>query len=106
MLRDSPPCGRYLPTVLIESKEGSGELTILLVKPIPTRFQTNILYTPVDSIPCRVVEQESRRGSSSVLRIVSRSANQFLIQSQLFGSCFESQVHQATYMTIMCNDKK
>ncbi len=45
--RGSLPCGRYL----LGNKEGSKGLMVLLVKPTPTRFLTDSLYTPMDNTP-------------------------------------------------------
>ncbi len=36
---------------LTGNKEGSKSLMLLRVKPTPTRFPTNSLYTPVDNTP-------------------------------------------------------
>ncbi len=44
----SLPCGRHLLATLNGNKEGSRCLMVLRVKPTPTRFPTNSLYTPVD----------------------------------------------------------
>ncbi len=43
----SLPCGRYLLAPLNGNKEGSKCLVVLRVKPTPTRFSTNSLYTPL-----------------------------------------------------------
>ncbi len=48
---DLLPCGRYLLAPLTRNKEGSMWLMVLRVRPTPTRFPTNILYSPVDSTP-------------------------------------------------------
>ncbi len=45
------PCGRYLLALLTGDKERSMGLIILRVKPTPTRFPTNSLYTPMDNTP-------------------------------------------------------
>ncbi len=45
------PCGRYLLAPLTGSKEGSSSLMVLRVKPTPTRFPTNSLYTPMGNTP-------------------------------------------------------
>ncbi len=42
---------RYLLAVLTGNKEGSMGLVVLRVRPTPTRFPINSLYTPMDSIP-------------------------------------------------------
>ncbi len=47
----SLPCGRYLIAPLTGNKEGSKCLLVLRVKPTPTRFPTNSLYTPMDNTP-------------------------------------------------------
>ncbi len=47
----SLPCGRYLLTPLNGNKERSKCLMVLRVKPTPTRFPTNSLYTPMDNTP-------------------------------------------------------
>ncbi len=47
----SLPCGRYLLAPLTGNKDGSMGLMVLQVKPTPTRFPTNSLYTPIDNIP-------------------------------------------------------
>ncbi len=47
--RCSLPCGRYLLAPLTGDKEGSRSLMVLRVKPTPTRFPTNSLYTPMDN---------------------------------------------------------
>ncbi len=47
----SPPCGRYLLAPLNGNKEGSKCLLVLRVKPTPTGFPTNSLYTPMDNTP-------------------------------------------------------
>ncbi len=43
--------GRYLLAPLTGKKEGSKSLVVIRVKPTPTRFQTNSLYTPIDNTP-------------------------------------------------------
>ncbi len=45
------PCGSYLLAPLTGNKKGSKGLTLLQVKPTPTRFPTNNLYTPMDNTP-------------------------------------------------------
>ncbi len=47
----SAPQGAYLLAPLNGNKEGSMSLMLLRVKPTPTRFPTNILYTPMDNTP-------------------------------------------------------
>ncbi len=47
----SLPCGRYLLASSSWNKERSKESMVLRVRPTPTRFQTNILNTSVDSTP-------------------------------------------------------
>ncbi len=43
------PCGRYLLAPLTGNKEGSKCLMVLRVKPTPTGFPINSLYTPMDN---------------------------------------------------------
>ncbi len=45
------PYGRYLPAPLTGKIKGSKILMVLRVKPTPTRFPTNSLYTPMDNTP-------------------------------------------------------
>ncbi len=47
----SLPCGRYLPAPFTGKKEGSKSLMVLRVKPTPTWFPPNSLYTPIDNTP-------------------------------------------------------
>ncbi len=47
----SLPCGRYLLAPLNGNKEGNKCLMVLRVKPTPTWFPTNSLYTPMDNTP-------------------------------------------------------
>ncbi len=49
--RGSLTCGRYLLVPLNGNKEGNKGLMVFLVKPTPTRFPTNSLYTPMDNTP-------------------------------------------------------
>ncbi len=53
--RGSLPCRRHLLVPLTGNKEGSKSLTVLQVKPTPTRFLPNSLYTPMDNTPLRSV---------------------------------------------------
>ncbi len=48
---DALPYRRYLLASSPEKKEGNKGLMVFRVKPAPTRFTTNRLYTPMDSIP-------------------------------------------------------
>ncbi len=45
------PCGRYFLGSLTGNKEGSKGLMVLRVKPTPTRFPANNIYTPMDNTP-------------------------------------------------------
>ncbi len=49
--RSAPQGARYLLAPLNGNKEGSKGLMLLRVKPAPTRFPTNSLYTPMDNTP-------------------------------------------------------
>ncbi len=42
-------CGRYLLASFVGNKEGNKGLMVLWVKPTPTRFPTNSLYSPMDN---------------------------------------------------------
>ncbi len=42
-------CGRYLFAPLTGNKEGCNGLMVLRVRPKPTRFPINSLYTPLDN---------------------------------------------------------
>ncbi len=49
--RGSLPSGRDLFAPLTGDKEGNKGLMVPRVKPTPTRFPTNSLYTPMDDTP-------------------------------------------------------
>ncbi len=54
--------GRYLTG----NKEGSNGLMVLRVMATPTRFQTNSLYTPMDSTPLHSIPSLYRPYSTSI----------------------------------------
>ncbi len=55
----SAPQGRYLLAPLTGKKEGSKNLTVLRVKPTPTRFPTRSVYTPMDNTPLHSISSVS-----------------------------------------------
>ncbi len=46
-------CGRDLLASLTVNKKDSKGLMVLPVRPTPTQFPTNSLYTPMDNTPLR-----------------------------------------------------
>ncbi len=53
----SLPCGSYFLASLTGNKERSKGHMVLRVKPTPTRFPTNSLYTPMGNTPLHSVPQ-------------------------------------------------
>ncbi len=58
----SQPCERYLFAPLTGNKERSNGLMVLRVKPTPTRFPTNSLYTPMENTPLHSILSVCQRG--------------------------------------------
>ncbi len=66
--------GRYLLAPLTGKKEGSKSLVVIRVKPSPTQFPTNSLYTPIDNTPMLllVVDGSGRANAKLVLPLACR----------------------------------
>ncbi len=56
----------HLFAPLTGNKEGSKRLMVLRVKPKPTRFPTNGLYTPIDNTPLHSIRKWKRRAQQAL----------------------------------------
>ncbi len=86
----SLPCGRYLIAPFTGDKEGSKCLTVLRVKPTPTRFPANSLYTPMDNTPLHSISSVCHPwGKRCVLRWCKPSWQHYELTVPLLSQLIE-----------------
>ncbi len=78
--RSAPQGAHYHADVIyllskLGKKEGSRSLMVLRVKPTPTRFPTNSIYTPMDSTPSHLPRLDPYTRNLRQLPFLKKSAN-------------------------------